>query len=258
MTTPIPIFRNLNTGQNQITLIASGKGGVGKTWYSISYAFALARLGKRVLLFDGDLGMANIDIQLGLMPEKDLGSYISGEFSLEDIIQSYPNGAFDIIAGRSGTGDLANLSDQRFSLLKNDITKIAKNYDHIILDLGAGIGRSVRQLSQLADRCLVIVTDEPTSITDAYAFIKVTRSSIPNLKLELVVNQAQSIEQGRQTYSTLESVCENFLGFIPPLFGIVRSDPHVKDAIRHQTSIMQRHPNSLAAEDVNNIALKNF
>src|SRR5277367_5334697 len=115
--------------------IASGKGGVGKTWFAITLCHALAKRKKRVLLFDGDLGLANVDIQLGLTPELDLGAVIEGTTTLPGAITKYEEGKFDILAGRSGSGNLASLPTQRLSELRNDLIALARNYDQVVIDL---------------------------------------------------------------------------------------------------------------------------
>jgi len=241
-----------------IVLIASGKGGVGKTWFSITFASALAKLGQKVLLFDGDLGLANVDIQLGLTPETDLAHYITGKASFEDAISVKEGVDFDILAGRSGSGSLSTLSSQRFTLLKSELKKAASRYDTVLIDLGAGIGQTVRNLSQIASKAYVITTDEPTSMTDAYAFIKVSKQVYPSLDMSLVINQADTEFEGQKTYDTLKKVSQNFLHYAPDLLGIIKRDKKVKDAIKNQTSILARHPNSEAAKDVLNIAKKHI
>ncbi|MCK5444548.1 MAG: AAA family ATPase, partial [Rhodospirillaceae bacterium] len=167
-------------GQN-IIAIASGKGGVGKTWLAITLAHAIANHERKVLLLDGDLGLANLDIQLGLMPKQDLGSVIAGRLTLNQAVLPFPPGGFDIIAGRSGSGGLANVPPSRLQMLSEDLTLLAQAYDRIIIDLGAGVERTVRQLTANVGIVIVVATDEPTSLTDAYAFIKVTHMERPNL-----------------------------------------------------------------------------
>ncbi len=236
-----------------ILLVASGKGGVGKTWFSISYAHACAKKGQKVLLFDGDLGLANVDIQLGLMPEQDLGHYINGDCLLEDSIMTYATGGFDILAGRSGCGSLASLPFSRIEDLQNALIELAGKYDQIIIDLGAGIGGTVRQLSQLAGKCVIITTDEPTSMTDAYAVIKYSRSYLPDLEVFVVVNQVEHQRDGVKVFETLKSVCQNFIKFTPVLAGIIPKDSHVPDSIRHQQPMFMRHPHTDAAEQIEKI-----
>lgn len=245
-----PSFRR---GSNVIA-VASGKGGVGKTWFSITLSHALARAGKKVLLFDGDLGLANIDVQLGLMPKRDLNDVIRGRLGLDKVIQPFKEGGFDIIAGRSGQASLSALPSQRLTLLRDQLIDVSSQYDVVILDLGAGVDRTVRMLSASAVRTLLVTTDEPTSLTDAYAFIKLGSAAGMSKNVGVVVNQATSVNEGEKTYKTLLKACENFLRLKPPLIGMVRHDVKVKETIRHQTPILTRSPNTDAAEDVEKIA----
>ncbi len=230
--------------------IASGKGGVGKTWLSVTLAQALARDGKRVLLFDGDLGLANVDIQLGLQPANDLAGVLDGTYELSEAVTSHSVGGFDVIAGRSGTGSLANIPAGRLRQLMDDLAALASSYDRVILDLGAGLERTVRQLAAMAATSLIVATDEPTSLTDAYAFIKLSHMQNPKSDLRVVINMATSLAEGDRTYATLLKACESFLKISPPLAGVVRRDNKVKDAIRHQVPILTRHPNCEAAKDI--------
>jgi flagellar biosynthesis protein FlhG len=236
-------------GKNVIA-VASGKGGVGKTWFSISFSHALARAGKKVLLFDGDLGLANVDVQLGLMPKRDLNDVIRGRLGLDKVIQHYEDGGFDIIAGRSGQASLSALPNQRLGLLRDQVLELSSQYDVVVIDLGAGVDRTVRMMSAAAAMTLLITTDEPTSLTDAYAFIKLGAAAGTTKNVQVVVNQASSQSEGEKTYKTLLKACENFLKMSPPMAGMVRHDPRVKDSIRHQTPILTRSPNSDAAQDL--------
>ena len=237
-----------------IIAVASGKGGVGKTWFSITLSHALAKMGKSVLLFDGDLGLANVDVQLGLMPKRDLNDVIRGRLSLEKVIQPYEDGEFDIIAGRSGQASLSALPSQRLAFLRDQLVEVADKYDVVIIDLGAGVDRTVRMLSAAAARTFLVTTDEPTSLTDAYAFIKLGSAAGMSKKVSIVVNMASSASEGEKTYRTLLKACENFLRLSPPIAGIIRQDSRVKESIRHQTPILTRSPNSEAAEDAEKVA----
>lgn len=237
-----------------ILLVASGKGGVGKTWFSITYAHALAKKGKKVLLFDGDLGMANVDVQLGIVIENDLGHFLSGDCLIEDAITHYDKGGFDILAGRSGCGSLGSMPFSRMENLQVGLTHLAGKYHQVIIDLGAGIGGTVRQLAQLAGKCIVITTDEPTSMTDAYAVIKYMRSFLPNLDVWVVVNQVSTPHDGQRIFETLKSVCQNFLKYTPNLAGIIPRNSHVPDSIRNQQPIFIRHPHTDPAAQVEKIA----
>lgn len=247
-----PTFRR---GTNLIA-VASGKGGVGKTWFSITLAHALTKMGKKVLLFDGDLGLANVDVQLGLMPKRDLNDVIRGRLSLDKVVQPYEDGEFDIIAGRSGQASLSSLPSQRLAHLRDQILEVAGDYDIVIADLGAGVDRTVRMLSATATSTVLLTTDEPTSLTDAYAFIKLGNAAGMSKNISIVVNQASSDMEGEKTYKTLLKACQNFLRLKPPLMGMIRVDPKVKECIRHQTPILTRSPNAQAAGDVEGIAKK--
>ncbi len=253
MTDTLPATPSFRRGKN-IIAVASGKGGVGKTWFSISLTHALARMGKKMLLFDGDLGLANVDVQLGLMPKRDLNDIIRGRLSLDKVTQPFEDGGFDIIAGRSGQASLSALPSQRLAMLRDQLIDVSDSYDGVVCDLGAGVDRTVRMLSASATRTVLITTDEPTSLTDAYAFIKLGNAAGMSRNVSIVVNMAASVTEGDKTYRTLLKACENFLRLKPPLAGLIRVDPKVKDCIRHQTPLLIRSPNCEAAQDVEKIA----
>jgi flagellar biosynthesis protein FlhG len=261
MTTPDPKLAPRPTARSRgrnVVAVASGKGGVGKTWFSITLTHAMARKGLRALLFDGDLGLANVDIQLGLMPKFDLASVIAGRLTLNQATISFAEGGFDVLAGRSGSGSLANIPLSRLQMLSDDLLVLAGAYDRVVIDLGAGVEKTVRLLAESASTCLVVATDEPTSLTDAYAFIKVTHLERPALDIQVVINQANSLREGERTYNTLLRACEGFLKLSPPLAGIIRRDLKVREAIRNQTPILLRYPNTEAASDVEAIAERLF
>ncbi len=240
---------------NNITAIASGKGGVGKTWLAITLAHLIARTGRKVLLFDGDIGLANIDVQLGLTPKHDLSEVFYSDAQLKNIVTPY-TANFDIIAGRSGSGNLAALPAVKLASLKEDLIKLAGKYDAVFIDLGAGVEEHVRALTHIASRCIVVVTDEPTSLTDAYAFIKLCVSGNLAPDMEIVVNQSSSLKEGEKTYNTLNKACMSFLKMSLPCLGIIRKDGKVKDSIKHQESLVIRAPHCTAASDAAAITIK--
>jgi flagellar biosynthesis protein FlhG len=238
--------------QSNVIAIASGKGGVGKTWLSVTLAHSFARQGQRVLLFDGDIGLANVDIQLGLMPDRDLGSVIAGRFSLADAVMPSEAG-FDIIAGKSGSASLATLDQAAMTSLRDELMQLAKSYDRVIIDLGAGVDAVVRTFSSAAGITLVVTNDEPTALTDAYAYIKLARMADRNADVRVVINIAATTREGERTYAKLNKAAENFLKYSPPLAGVVRRDDKVRDAIRNQVPLLTRHPMCEAAEDVESL-----
>ena len=251
---PIPEDAPNPAIRRKIVAVASGKGGVGKTWFSITLSHALGRAGQRTLLFDGDLGLANVDIQLGLMPQRDLAGVIAGKLTLPQAITEYSEGRFDILAGRSGTGKLAALPSQRLVSLRDNLMRLADKYDRVVLDLSAGVDRTVQTLAAAAGTVLVVTTDEPTSLTDAYAFIKLTVADQPDADLQIVVNMAESPNAGRETYETVRKACQNFLHKEVPLAGVIRNDGRVRDCIRRQVGLLTRHPTSDAAQDIEALA----
>jgi len=245
--------------QTPVVAVASGKGGVGKTWFSITLAHALALQGERCALLDGDLGCANIDVQLGIQPKLDLASVISGRASLAESVTPVfggagVNGGFDVFAGRSGSGSLADLSANATGELAVAAVSLGLIYDRVIFDLAAGVHANLMRLAAAADKQIVVVNDEPTSLTDAYAFIKVLRQRAPDREPLIVVNAAESPDESNHTYRALSEACHRFLDFRPALLGVVPRDPRVRDAIRAQAPILQRAPQSYAALAVVRVA----
>ncbi|HEY1932587.1 MAG TPA: AAA family ATPase [Acetobacteraceae bacterium] len=234
--------------------IASGKGGVGKTWFAITLAHVMAREGRNVLLFDADLGLANVDVQLGLTPAHDLGDVIAGRASLVEARLRHDAGGFDILAGHSGSGVLSALEPAALESTLTALHKLATGYDLLLLDLGAGVERAVRRMAAYADTLLVLVTEEPTSLTDAYAVLKLHASDRPNGDARVIVNQAASRGGGERTYRTLRRACTTFLQLEPPLAGVIRRDDRVREAIRRQTLLLTRHPACHAAADMEQTA----
>lgn len=244
--------------EQRLITVASGKGGVGKTWFSTTLSHALSRMNQRVLLFDGDLGMANVDIQLGLMPRFDISDVITGALPLRDAVTAYGGGAghggFDVLAGKSGSGALGALARERLLSLRRDLIAAAGYYDRVVLDMAAGVDPSVLVLSQHRGIILVVMSPDPTSLTDAYAFIKMLTMRLPEADVRIVVNSAASKREGERIFEAMKRACEGFLKISPPLAGIVKADSKVRDAIRFQTPILSRHPQSEGAASVMQVA----
>ena len=245
------------TKPTNIIAVASGKGGVGKTWFSVTLAHLFARSGRQTLIVDGDIGLANVDVQLGLTPERDLSAVFAGKAKLKDVVMRYDEGNFDIVAGRSGSARLTERAPSQLEIVREQLFDIASLYDYVIIDLGAGVERYVRFLTSVAARCIVVITDEPTSLTDAYAFVKLCYGSgAERPELQVVVNQAATQKEGQKSYQSLNKACESFLKMSPECLGIIRKDNKVKDAIRSQTSMLIKSPHSLAATDTAAISIK--
>jgi len=241
-----------------ILTVGSGKGGVGKTFMAIMLASAFAQAGKRTLLVDGDLGLANVDVQLGIAPETDLAAVIAGWVELEDAVTPVDGGAaeggFDVLPGRSGSGALAELPSEEVARLAAGLSAMALQYDQVIVDLGAGIEANCMRLARASDKALMVITDEPTSMTDAYAFIKVLRGYAPNVEPVVIINQAETRSVGQRTYQAIAQACQTFLGFRPALGGIVMRDDSVRETIRRQSTLISSAPNAQPVQDTIAIA----
>ena len=211
-----------------------------------------------MLLFDGYFGLANVDIQLGLTPERDLAHVIEGGLTLKQAVTRFEAGGYDILAGRSGSGNLGTLPTQKVSDLRNDLIELAKTYDYELVDLGAGVDRAVRQMAGPANATYVVITDEPTSLTDAYAFIKLSRAANPAAEMRIIVNMASNNGDGQKTYDIVRKASETFLHYTPPLAGVIRRDAKVREAIRAQTPLLVRSPSSEAALDIEAIAARHL
>jgi flagellar biosynthesis protein FlhG len=238
----------------RMIVVASGKGGVGKTWFSISLAQALARKGRRVLLADADLGLANIDVQLGIQPERDLTAVLSGKMTPAEAATAIPDAGFEVLAGRSGSGALASLSPTALDAFLMALRKARGDWQDVVVDLGAGLDLAQRRIAAAADLLLVVATEEPTSLTDAYAVLKLHGMDNPGGVSRIIVNMADDRASGQRTYEALRRAAGAFLKREIPLAGIVRRDSKVREAIRHQAPLLTRHPSAAAALDVEAIA----
>jgi flagellar biosynthesis protein FlhG len=227
---------------------------VGKTWFSISLAQALARKGRRVLLADADLGLANIDVQLGIQPDRDLSAVLSGKMTPAEAATRLPDAGFDVLAGRSGSGALASLSPAALDAFLAALGSARAHWQDVVVDLGAGLDTAQRRIAAAADLLLVVATEEPTSLTDAYAVLKLHGMDNPKGVSRIVVNMADDRTSGQRTYEALRRAAGAFLKREIPLAGIVRRDLKVRDAIRHQVPLLTRHPSAAAALDIDAIA----
>ncbi|MFC0570528.1 MAG: AAA family ATPase [Gluconobacter japonicus] len=246
--------------RTRIIAVASGKGGVGKTWLSISLAQVLASSGYKVLILDGDFGLANVDIQLGLVPTHDVVDILSGDVTIKDGVQHFCGGigktaySFDVLAGRSGVSAVSGMNRDALDKLLLSL-RLARQYDFILVDLCAGIDPITRHLAAIADQLLAVTTDEPTALADVYAIMKLylrdrRRVGGDDMHCQLVINQASSHRSGVQTYEKLLQACRFFLKWEPQLAGTVRKDSRVSAAIRMQSSLLENFPTSPAAVDV--------
>lgn len=235
----------------RIIAVSSGKGGVGKTNFTVNTAIALSRMNKKVTVIDADLGLANIDILLGLVPKYTLTHVLRQEKNIEDIIMTGPN-EIKIISGGSGVMDLVNLSTKELDALIETFEYLNEDSDYILIDTGAGLNQSVLSFIQAAQELIVVVTSDPTSITDAYALIKnIKHLDIP---IKIVVNRVESNVEGKEVFHKLNSATTKFLNFEMDNIGFVYEDPCVKKSVRNQIPFTVGYPNALATKGIELIA----
>jgi len=238
----------------RIITVASGKGGVGKTSISLNLALQLARLGYRTCLFDADLGLANINILLGLYPRYSLEHVILNQRSLADVI-IHDHEGIDIIPGSSGMERMADLEDAQVERLVRSFSSLS-GYDFFFLDTSAGVSNHVISFCMASPEVILVITPEPTSLTDAYSLLKVLSLNGFNGKVKLVINQSKSATIAKHAYSKFQDVVKEHLGIETSALGIVVQDPHVSEAIKAQQPLISLYPDSGASKCIENIATR--
>ena len=236
----------------RITAVTSGKGGVGKTFVAANLAAALARQGERVLVLDADLGLANLDVVLNLAARITLHDVFTGRATLDEALQSAPVG-FSVLLAGSGLLEYSRMTPEVRDKLLEVIAQVRPRFDHVLLDTGAGISDVVLFTVSLADEVLIVATPEPTSLTDAYATIKVLASTQPLRPMRLLVNQTQRRGEGRAVCAQLQQVLDRFVNgtLAAPLrlalLGEVPLDPAVRGSVQRRQLLLESLPGSPAA-----------
>ncbi len=244
-----------------IFAVTSGKGGVGKTFVSANLAAALARGGRRVLVLDADLGLANLDVVLNLFPKITLHDVFTGKSTLADAILPAPGGFHVLLAG-SGMVEYSRMTPEVRDQLQKVIDEVAPKFDHVLLDTGAGISDVVLYTVSLAGEVLVVATPEPTSLTDAYATIKVLATTQGRRRVHLLVNQVRKAGEGRAVRQQLQQVVDRYVNpqLDSPvrleLLGDVPSDPAVRESVLRRQLLMEALPGTPAALALVQVATK--
>ncbi|MCB0191056.1 MAG: MinD/ParA family protein [Anaerolineae bacterium] len=245
-------YSNIQPFRSRVLAVVSGKGGVGKTNVAVNLGLSLARRGLRVALLDADLGTANVDVVLGLHPRYHLQHVVTGQKTLSEIIVEGPFG-LQIIPGASGLPDLADLPEIQRQMLLQALLVLDGAVDLLLIDTGAGVGQSVIQFILAAGEMLVVTTPEPTSITDAYALMKVVSGYQMPVSTKLVINNVQHRNEGEATGHKLATVAHQFLGRQVEVLGVIPSDKSVRDAVKMQSPLLQSRPYSPAARAINHL-----
>ncbi|GAB6069780.1 MinD/ParA family protein [Thiomicrorhabdus hydrogeniphila] len=237
----------------RVIAVASGKGGVGKTNVSVNLGVSLSKLGHRVLLMDADMGLANVDIMLGLQTKYNLSHVLDGEKTLHEIIVEGPGG-LKIIPAASGVRRMAQLNAMENAGIINAFSELSDDLDILIVDTAAGIADSVISFCRAAQEVVVVVTDEPASITDAYALVKVLSRDYQLSQFRLLANMSKSQAHGRQLYEKFAKVCEQFLDVSIDFLGTVPFDHDLRESVQKQVPVTVYRPNSIASQSFNQMA----
>ncbi len=244
-----------SAGNHRVISVTSGKGGVGKTNVVAGLAISLTELGHRVMILDADLGLANIDIIFGINPHYNIGHVLNGEKSLEDIIVEGPKGVRIIPAG-SGFVNLTQLTDgQKLSLL-SEFEHLEDDFDFFLIDTSAGISSNVTYFNLAADECIVVVTPEPTSVTDAYAMIKVMSQDHGEKRFKLLMNMVKGEGEAKNVYLNLCEATDRFLnGVVLEYLGYVPLDEKVRHAVLKRRSFVDLYPQAGASKSLREVVV---
>ncbi len=239
----------------QVIAVTGGKGGVGKSNVSINLAIALAEMQRRVVVLDADLGLANLDVLLGITSAHNISDVLAGECSLRDILVEGPGG-IHIVPASSGTQRMTNLSQQEHAGLISAFSELGDDLDVLIVDTAAGISESVVSFLRASQEILLVVCDEPTSITDTYALIKLMNRDYGTHRFRVLTNMVKSDQDGKAVYEKLYRVTERFLDVALQYVGNIPLDDSVKKAVQRQKAVMEAYPRAKASHAFRQLARK--
>ncbi len=247
--------RMVNSRPVRVIAVTGGKGGVGKTSVSINLAVAMAEQGKRVMLLDADLGLANVDVALGLHPEYNLSHVVRGERSLDEVVLHGPAGV-RVVPAASGVQQMAELSPAEHAGLIRAFSDLSSDLEVLVVDTAAGISDTVVSFSRAAQEVVVVVCDEPASITDAYALIKLLNREHGVNRFRVLANMARSTQEGKDLYKKLYRVTERYLDVMLSFMGSIPYDESLRKAVKGQKTVVSAYPRSSVSRAFKNLAKK--
>lgn len=245
----------VNTDPVKVIAITGGKGGVGKTNVTVNLGVSLAELGRRVVLLDADLGLANIDVVLGLHAKRNLSHVLAGECDLEDILVEGPKG-MKVVPGASGLQNMAELSKAEHAGIIHAFSVLANDLDVLLIDTAAGISDLVVSFSRACQEVVVVVCDEPASITDAYALIKLLSKEYSVSRFHVLANMVKHAQEGKELYTKICRVTDQYLDVMLNYVGSIPYDEQLKKAVRGQRPVVEAFPRSSVAQSFKSLAGK--
>lgn len=239
----------------KVVAVSGGKGGIGKTNVSVNLALAMANEGKRVMLLDADFGLANIDVLLGLHPTANLSHVLKGDVSLDDIIVQGPGGV-RIVPASSGLREMSELSDAQHAGIISAFSELSHDVDTLIIDTAAGISANVTNYSRAAQEVVIVLCDEPASITDSYALIKLLNKDYGLCKFHVVANMVTTAQDGRALFNKLSRVTDRYLDVALDFMGTIPYDEYLKKSVQKQKAVFEAYPRSKSALAFRKLAQK--
>lgn len=252
-----PAARTAHRSYTRVIAVTSGKGGVGKTNIVANLGYTFARMGKKVLILDADLGLGNLDVLLGLAPKYNLSHVIMGEKSIDDIIVQGP-GNMLILPASSGIQELTQLTSEQKVRILSELDKVIDSVDLLLIDTAAGISTNVMDFNVTAQEIIVVVSPEPTAITDAYALMKVLSLKYAEKCCKVIVNLAGTTQQGREVFRQLNLVAEKFLDMTVDYLGSVLFDAKMTKGVKQQKLVSDLYPDTHASKCFEDLARKIF
>lgn len=235
---------DVRAGTMRVISVTSGKGGVGKSNFVINLAIYLMRAKKRVILIDGDFGLANVELLLGVSPNYSFRNVLAGEVSVQDALATGPED-LKFLSGGSGLFQLSDISESQVDVLLESFSRLEEIADILLIDTGAGMSRTVTNLLRASSEIIIVTTSDPTAITDAYAVIKaMSEDNIEKPQLKMVVNRVESLKEGKDVFERLSRVSERFLNIHPVNLGYIPYDKNLIKAVKAQEPVALMFPNS--------------